>query len=229
MQTQGYCRAIRFSMLLVMLFLSHQAMALEVMTRTDWQAREPSSAMERHTPTRITIHHTAVRQRPDISLAQKLRSLQNFSQSDALLADGRTKAAWPDIPYHFYIDANGVVAEGRVIGFVGDTNTNYDPLGHIGIALEGNFEIEEPSTAQTDALAELLSILLDELALVPGDIGHHGSFAATACPGHHLEVQLPDVIARASQMKAQPVGNEFDDPTLRVLRPQRRPDANREE
>lgn len=204
---------------------NHQVFASEMLTRADWNARKPSGSMTQHEPTRITIHHTASRQRPGIPLSQKLRSLQAFSQTDALLADGRRKAAWADIPYHFYIDANGQLAEGRSMLFAGDTNTNYSPQGHIGIAVEGNFETEKPNSKQLESLVELLALLLDDLNLDASAIDHHGSYAATACPGQHLEALLPDVIARASQMDPDQIDEKPIERSKKAVRPRSRPDA----
>lgn len=142
--------------------------------------------MTRHEPSRITIHHTASAQRPSRSIGAKLRSLQAFSQSSATLADGRTKKAWADIPYHFYIDANGEIAEGRNIDFVGDTNTAYDPTGHIAIVLEGNFETETPSGFQIASLQNLVQYLALTTGVGSHKVGVHADFASTACPGSNL-------------------------------------------
>jgi len=38
---------------------------------------------------------------------------------------------WIDIPYHFLIDPNGNVYEGRNVFTVGETATEYDPTGHL--------------------------------------------------------------------------------------------------
>ena len=150
--------------------------------------------MPTHKPQRLTIHHTAVRQRPDLSLASKLQSMQAFSQREDKLADGSVKKAWADVPYHFYVDVHGHVAEGRELGFVGDTNTNYDPKGHIGIALEGNFEREAPSDAQLSALIEILTRLGKSHGLTKSQIATHQHYASTACPGANLIALIPSII-----------------------------------
>jgi hypothetical protein len=139
-----------------------------------------------------------VRSNPGKGLAVKMQGLQRFSQADELLADGRRKRPWPDVPYHFYIDASGQIAEGRDLRFAGDTNTSYDPSGHIGIAVEGNFETEEPTKAQEQALTELLAQLMRSYGLTATDVGTHRKFAATACPGRNLEARLPAILNAAA-------------------------------
>lgn len=175
------------------------AAAGEVLSRADWGAKPALAGQAPHEVRRITLHHTAVRANPGRALAAKMRGLQRFSQSDELFADGRRKRVWPDVPYHFYIDADGRIAEGRDLRFAGDTNTNYDPSGHIGIAVEGNFEIEKPTKAQEQALAGLLARLMKDYGLTVEDIGTHKHFAATACPGRHLEARLPAILKAAAR------------------------------
>lgn len=169
--------------------------ALDIVTRSDWGARLPLFEMDAQHPVRITIHHTATPQRPSKSVETKLRALQAFSQSNAKLADGRTKEAWADVPYHYYIDVSGRVAEGRQVSSVGDTNTNYDPTGHIAVVVEGNFEIEQPSAAQRQALIELLQSLSDQHDIPMTGVGHHSNFASTLCPGTNLARELPGIVA----------------------------------
>lgn len=168
--------------------------AFELVTRSDWGAKEPLFRLISHAPERITIHHTAVRKKPGRTVAEKLRSLQEFSQSTAKLADGRTKKAWADVPYHFYIGVSGQIGEGREVGCVGDTNTNYDPTGHIAVVVEGNFEAEELNVAQRDALAELLVMMSVRYDIPTTKIGHHKMHASTLCPGTNLANELPAII-----------------------------------
>src|SRR5688572_19180998 len=111
---------------------------LNILTRAKWGANPPVAEMKRHTPMRITIHHTATPQKPERTLKDKMQALQKFSQNPGPLGNGKAKPAWPDVPYHYYIAANGEVAEGRDVNFVGDTNTEYDPTGHVLVVLEGN-------------------------------------------------------------------------------------------
>jgi hypothetical protein len=174
--------------------------APDILTRAEWGARAPVMEMERNEPARLTIHHTATAPSPGRSLAEKLVSLQRFSQSEERLADGRLKVAWADIPYHFYIDVNGNVGEGREAAFIGDTNTDYDLHGHIGIVLEGNFEEAPPAPVQVEALVGLLASLAEEHGIPPGEIGGHRDYGQTLCPGKHLAALIPDIrrdVARA--------------------------------
>ena len=94
-----------------------------------------------HRITHITLHHTGSAEplRPDDDPVQKLRGLQSWGASDR---------NWWDVPYHFLIDLDGNVYEGRDWRFAGETNTTYDPAGHFLITVIGNYERQQPTPAQ---------------------------------------------------------------------------------
>jgi hypothetical protein len=162
-----------------------------IVTRAEWGARDPVLPMREHRIERITIHHTATRQNMARSLADKLRGLQAFSQRDDSLGDGRRKPAWADVPYHYYIAVDGSVGEARSWRYVGDSNTPYDPTGHLLIVVEGNFEDEHLTEAQLRALESLVLTFARRFA-VPGErLGAHMDYASTRCPGRNLYAELP--------------------------------------
>jgi hypothetical protein len=174
---------------------------LKLLSRAEWGANPPVAAMKSNTPTRITIHHTAVLQKPDRSLKDKLQALQKFSQNEGKLGNGKPKPAWPDVPYHFYIDCHGGIAEGRDVNAVGDTNTEYDPSGHALVVLEGNFEEEPVTEAQWASLVKLVSWLAARFHVAPADVRGHMDYAQTQCPGKHLETRLPQLRASLTPTK----------------------------
>ena len=165
-----------------------------LLSRQEWGARAPLPGMKRHEPSRVTVHHTATKQNPSAPLAQKMRALQNFSQNPGHVGKGGPlKPAWPDVPYHFYVGADGRIAEGRDVNHAGDTNTDYDPSGHILVVLEGDFEREEPSAEQLKALRELTAWAAAEWRIPAEEIKGHKDYAATLCPGKNLRKLLPDL------------------------------------
>jgi N-acetylmuramoyl-L-alanine amidase len=166
----------------------------KILSRQEWKAKDAIGKMQTHTLQRITIHHTATPQKEGIIIEKKMQNLQNFSQSEGRLASGGKKPAWPDVPYHYYIAANGQIAEGREIKFVGDTNTDYDPSGHALIVLEGNFEQEQPSSKQLESLRELVAWLSADYKIPTSGIKAHNDYASTACPGVNLKKALPNLI-----------------------------------
>lgn len=164
-----------------------------ILSRAEWQAQPPVAEMKVHQIEHITIHHTAVKQNPQRTLAQKLTSLQKFSQNPGTLGSGKAKPAWPDVPYHYYIDCHGNIGEGRELKYVGDTNTEYDPTGHALIVLDGNFEEEEPTAAQLTALRAMISWLAAQYQVPAERVGGHKDFAGTLCPGKKLHALIPEL------------------------------------
>jgi hypothetical protein len=133
-----------------------------------------------HEITHVTLHHTGSAEplRPDEDPVQKLRNLQAWGASDR---------NWWDVPYHFLIDLEGNIYEGRDWRYKGDTNTTYEPGGHLLISVIGNYGIQQPTPAQVDAIAEVMAWGLDRFSLTPDRIGGHYNYASsTSCPGEHL-------------------------------------------
>jgi hypothetical protein len=166
-----------------------------MLSREGWQAKPPSLAMTAQKPVAILVHHTGSPMKIKTTLAAKMRGLQRFSQAKEKLADGRTKPAWPDVPYHFYIAADGKIAEGRSITAVGDTNTGYDPSGYIQVVVEGNFDSEKPTSSQLASLQSLLSWLKQTYNVTPSAIQAHKDKAQTVCPGKNLSAKLAGIVS----------------------------------
>jgi uncharacterized protein YceK len=131
-----------------------------------------------HTINRITLHHQGVAFPRERDPQQYLRDLQTWS---------RKSKGWIDVPYHYVIDLDGNVYEGRDIRFRGDTNTDYDPAGHALIEVVGNFEIVEPNAAQLEAVVNMMAMLaLKHDVPVEAIRGHRDHAPDTTCPGKNL-------------------------------------------
>lgn len=90
---------------------------------------------------------------------------------------------WADIAYHFLIAPDGTIYEGRDFRVRG-THTEEFNTGQVGIALIGNFDGEDPSPEQVQALESLVASLSESIGI--GCLGQHNHFNSTACPGDHL-------------------------------------------
>ncbi|MDH3742966.1 MAG: peptidoglycan recognition protein family protein [Hyphomicrobiales bacterium] len=175
-----------------------------VIARKDWQAKPPLFAMKAHKPVAILVHHTASPANATRDIYYKMRSLQTFSQKSAQLGNGRKRDAWADVPYHYYVSSDGHIAQGRDVNFSGDTNTNYDPAGHIQVVLEGNFEKTRPYVEQIEALESLLVSLARKWQVPASEIRVHKEVASTLCPGKYLLEIFPSLNERVDkQLKAQ--------------------------
>lgn len=137
-----------------------------------------SSGARTHTISRITLHHQGETFPRGKDPAQYLRDLQRWS---------RATKKWIDVPYHYAIDLDGNIYQGRDIAFAGDTNTAYDPAGHALIEVVGNHDVTEPNTAQLDAVVALMTLLAANYAVPLDSIRGHRDYARdTVCPGKNL-------------------------------------------
>jgi hypothetical protein len=139
----------------------------------------------RHQITHVTLHHTGDSKPllPGDDPVQRLRGLQSWGARDR---------NWWDVPYHFLMDLEGDIYEGRDYHFMGETNTTYDPGGHFLISIIGNYGRQEPTQAQLDRIADLMAWAIDEFDLPLDRIGGHYNYATTGCPGEHLRKYLED-------------------------------------
>lgn len=107
-----------------------------------------------------------------------------------------TNNGWSGIAYHLYVRKDGKVYKGRPIDKVGGHCKGYNSIS-IGICCEGNFEVEQMSGAQFNALCEAIRYVM---SVYPNaQIVGHKELNPTACPGRYFplatlkEVKLIDI------------------------------------
>jgi hypothetical protein len=151
----------------------------------DWGGTPADAGQaRRHSITHITLHHQGEPYKAGTDPRQYLRNLQTWS---------RNTKHWLDIPYHYIIDLDGNIFEGRKIEYAGDTNTEYDPSGHALIEVVGNFEEVEPNQQQLDAVVRLMAMLAQKYGVGLDHIASHRDFSRqTVCPGANLYRYVQD-------------------------------------
>jgi N-acetylmuramoyl-L-alanine amidase len=97
--------------------------------------------------------------------------------------------AWEDIGYHYLIDSEGNVINGRSEEFWGAHVLNHNH-NSIGICLIGNFDIDFPSEKQIETLLRLLSEKIEELNIFPENVLGHREFqdVKKTCPGKNVDM-----------------------------------------
>jgi hypothetical protein len=127
----------------------------------------------------IVIHHSAL-------------SHAGPAEIQALHMDRR---GYADIAYHFLIDPDGVIYEGRDIHIRGAHVQGYN-TGSVGVVLLGNFNAEPPTSAQIESLTGLVDYLRYTYGIrfLAGHKDYPGqSPDGTECPGDNLYPLLPDL------------------------------------
>jgi hypothetical protein len=146
--------------------------------RTTWNASDPKP-FKQHIPERITIHHEGTIFEKNDDSAKHIKNVQTWGM-------GKDRN-WIDIPYHFLIDPNGNIYEGRNIFTIGETATEYDPTGHLLITCLGNFEEQELSEEQLESLIKLIAYCCTKYQISPETIASHKDHSnQTVCPGKNL-------------------------------------------
>lgn len=85
------------------------------------------------------------------------------------------------------IGADGTVFEGRNPLTVGETNTEYDPTGHLLISFLGNYEKQKLNENLLDVLTQLIARLCVQYNISPETIGGHRDYSKiTTCPGVNI-------------------------------------------
>ncbi len=146
----------------------------------------------------LVVHHTAVAVGgDDRSGVERVRAIYQYHANNR---------GWGDVGYHYLIDEDGQIYEGKAGGeYVVAGHAYCNNVNTIGIALLGNFEVEKPGQAQMKALQWLLDDLgdtydvdLNDNATYHGEmfsspIVGHGDLLSTSCPGFYVAKTLSQV------------------------------------
>ena len=132
-----------------------------------------------HQIQKITIHHTGSAEplKPDEDSIENVQNLLSWS---------RESRNWWDLPYHYLVDLDGNIYEGRDTRFAGDINGNYDPAGHLKIAVIGNYNLQEPSERQISSIRTLISWAVASFNISPDKIYGQDDWTNTTGPGIHI-------------------------------------------
>ncbi|MCP4680186.1 MAG: hypothetical protein GY854_32765 [Deltaproteobacteria bacterium] len=157
---------------------------LKVVCRDEWGARPPKGKYVRHEIARITVHHQGVVFKDAKRAPARLKTMQRYHQGE--------KKGFVDISYHFVVDPDGNIYEGRPTWARGETRTDYDTTGHLLVCLLGDFDKQEPAEAQVIALADVLAWASGAFHVDAEMIAGHKDHARTLCPGKNLHRLIAD-------------------------------------
>lgn len=166
-----------------------KADTVQILPRTTWCA-QPAKLYKSHKPIRITVHHEGGRVlTADDNAKQRLKNIQTWSMGP--------DRNWADIPYHYLIAPNGTVYEGRSVFTVGETNTDYDPTGHLLISFLGNYNEQKMNEHLEDVLVKLIVQFCHKFAISPETIATHKDYCKyTNCPGKNLSPYFDNEIIK---------------------------------
>ncbi|MFA6523207.1 MAG: N-acetylmuramoyl-L-alanine amidase [Candidatus Peribacteraceae bacterium] len=145
----------------------------------------------------IAVHHTAMEIGTDErSPVERMRALYQYHA---------VSRSWGDIGYHYVIDETGQIYEGRAGGdAVVGGHAYCSNVGTVGIAMMGNFEVEQPTQLQMKSLQWLLADLGKKYDIdFSRSVSYHGKIlspvvghrelVSTTCPGYYVTGTLDQV------------------------------------
>ena len=130
----------------------------------------------------LIVHHSAFY---EADVQATLLEVQRLHRDDR---------QWADIGYHYLIDIDGTIYEGRDLAVRG-VHTMGHNTGGAGLCLLGDYRFVSPPKAQLETTMALGRWLVAELA-VTHLAGHSQFNPSTLCPGAALLERLPEMAAR---------------------------------
>lgn len=137
-----------------------------------WQIREAKPFA------RITIHHQGAGE------AGPCHENSVVADIDGIFG-GHRRIGYADIGYHFVIDYDGRVWEGRSLAYAG-AHVSSQNDDNIGILVLGNYNRQKPSAATVASLKGLVASLQQHYLIQPDKLFGHRELGASDCPGKHL-------------------------------------------
>lgn len=160
-----------------------------IVRRSRWAGGDPLPVlMNRMKPvTHLTVHHDGLSpfaSTDERSVAARIELIRRSHQA----------RGWGDIGYHFVVDRAGRVWQARPLLWQGAHVKNRNE-GNIGVLVLGNFERQQPSDPQLQALAAHLTAICGVYRLSPRAVLTHREWpgAETLCPGRNLQGRMAAV------------------------------------
>ncbi len=151
-----------------------------IIQRSVWGAEPPQGRMVSQTPSKIILTHSGNEFQDNQNARDLIRNIQKNHQN----------RNWPDIAWHYIIDREGNIYEGRDPSYRADTAYNFDTDGIIVIGVLGNYDRQQPNRDQLDAIVLLMAWLAQQYAITPDQIYPHSDFAnpKTTSPGRNFDM-----------------------------------------
>ncbi len=124
----------------------------------------------------IIIHHTA-----DSRTGNQFERVNEYHRTKF----GLRSLLGYFVAYQYLIEKSGEVRKAREDWEEGTHTRGYN-LNYVAICLAGNFDIEQPTERQWEALNALLAEKCDEYELTAIDLLLHRDVGLTACPGQFI-------------------------------------------
>ena len=164
--------------------LAFLASHVDLVERSKWTTMAPDPWRLRHGGEfdRVTVHHAG-------SIMDQAAPWERVRLCiEGILADHRARN-FGDIGYHFLIDFDGRVWEGRSLAYEG-AHTSGQNQRNVGVMLLGNFEEQEPTPTQIKGLHAFINVIRDHFRIKQHRIYGHRDLGQSLCPGERLYAEI---------------------------------------
>ena len=167
-----------------------------VIPRGTWAKAGPkmSGSKPMNGVNRITVHHDGTNSsglRGQSTIARRIESIRQYHRSRG--------SEWIDIGYHYIIDPEGRVWEGRPIGIEG-AHVKATNEHNLGIMLLGNFDQHRPSSSQVATLNGFVRDQMMRYRVSTNRLYTHQELKQTACPGRNLQSYMLQARTRGGSL-----------------------------
>lgn len=173
------------------------ANAPAVIPRQSWTREAPRTwlANPMGSITRMTVHHDGM---PPVAI----RNAQEAAARIELIRRAHVGQGWADIGYHYIVDPQGRIWQGRPRNLQGahvkDNNEN-----NLGIMVLGNFMEQRPTPAAQAALDRFILANMRGLRIPLYEVHTHRELRPTACPGTTLQAHMDNARARGGSVASR--------------------------
>lgn len=156
--------------------------------RTEWKASDAARIPLDPVKVRIVVHHTANYVPDSVKALKSNKASWNAAVKHLHQAQDlhRKVRGWKDVGYHYMIDWEGRIFQGRPVDRLG-AHTERNNTGSIGIVLLGDFSRQRPPLQQIASLKTLVRWLIAVHHISPKEIRGHHLYKYTLCPGKGVD------------------------------------------
>jgi hypothetical protein len=169
-----------------------------IMPRREWTSSPPNLSLinPMNGVNRITVHHDGM---DPIALRTKWDAASRLEQIRR--AHINHDPPWADIGYHYIVDPQGRVWEGRPVQYQGahvkDNNEH-----NLGIMVLGNFDEQRPTSEALSTLDALIADRMRAYRIPLSRVLTHQEINPTRCPGRSLQSYMLDTRSRSGRLTA---------------------------
>lgn len=165
-----------------------------VIGRSAWTRAQlnPAKADRMGMISRITVHHDAIPSTGIRSQSDAARRMESVRMS-------HLRNGWADIGYHYVIDPQGRVWEGRPLAWQGAHVQDNNP-GNLGVMVMGNFDQHRPTPEALATIDGFVASQARRYGLPASRVFTHQEIKPTACPGRNLQRYMQETRARSGRL-----------------------------